>query len=141
MQVYLPIAELSLNVVLLLLNLPLIGLWTRLLDVPKPLLMGAVVVFSMAGAYTVNNSAIDLVIVFALGCLSFVMRYYEFPVAPAILGIVLGPLIEQEFRRSPAISVGDPSIFVTRPVSAAILLIAAVVFVAGVRSSLVRRIE
>ena len=113
------------NALLLLLNLPLIGVWTRLLDVPKPLLMAAVLVFSMLGAYAVNNSVFDLVVIFVLGVISFFMRRHDFPIAPAIVGIVLGPLIEQEFRRSLAISVGDPGIFVMRPVSAVILLAAA----------------
>jgi putative tricarboxylic transport membrane protein len=117
------------NVLLLVLNLPLIGLWTRLLDVPRPLLMGAVVVFSTVGAYTVNNSVVDLLIVFALGVVSFFMRRHGFPIAPAILGIVLGPLMEQEFRRSLAISVGDPTIFLTRPVCAAILGLSALLLV------------
>jgi putative tricarboxylic transport membrane protein len=112
------------NALLLLLNLPLIGIWTRLLDVPKPLLIAAVLVFSMLGAYAVNNSVFDLVLIFVLGVISFFMRRHDFPIAPAIVGIVLGPLVEQEFRRSLAISVGDPSIFLVRPVSAVILLVA-----------------
>jgi putative tricarboxylic transport membrane protein len=112
------------NALLLLLNLPLIGIWTRLLDVPKPLLMSAVLVFSMVGAYAVNNSVFDLGIVFVLGLISFFMRRHDFPIAPAIVGIVLGPLMEQEFRRSLAISVGDPGIFITRPICAAILAVA-----------------
>jgi putative tricarboxylic transport membrane protein len=112
------------NILLLVLNLPLIGIWTRLLDVPKPLLMGAVLIFSMLGAYAVNNSIFDLILIFILGLISFFMRRHDFPIAPAIVGIVLGPLIEQEFRRSLAISVGDPSIFFLRPVSGVILLAA-----------------
>ena len=112
------------NALLLLLNLPLVGIWTRLLDVPKPLLIAAVLVFSMLGAYAVNNSVFDLVLIFALGVISFFMRRHDFPIAPAIVGIVLGPLIEQEFRRSLAISVGNPGIFFMRPVSAVILLLA-----------------
>jgi putative tricarboxylic transport membrane protein len=112
------------NALLLLLNLPLVGIWTRLLDVPKPLLIAAVLVFSMLGAYAVNNSVFDLVLIFVLGVISFFMRRHDFPIAPAIVGIVLGPLIEQEFRRSLAISVGNPGIFFTRPVSAVILLLA-----------------
>jgi putative tricarboxylic transport membrane protein len=73
---------------------------------------------------------VDLAIVSVLGVISFFMRLHGFPIAPAILGIVLGPLIEQEFRRSLAISVGDPLIFVARPISAVILLAALVLFIA-----------
>ncbi len=126
------------NAMLLVLNLPLIGLWVRLLDVPKPLLMGAVVIFSTVGAYAVNNSIFDLGVIFTLGAVSFLMRRHGFPIAPVILGIVLGPLIEQDFRRSLAISVGDPTIFLTRPISATILLIACVVLIAPVLSSAAR---
>jgi putative tricarboxylic transport membrane protein len=117
------------NALLLLLNLPLIGLWTRLLTVPKPLLMGAVLIFSMLGAYAVNNSVFDLGLIFVLGVISFFMRRYDFPIAPTIVGIVLGPLMEQEFRRSLAISVGDPAIFFTRPISAVILALSALALI------------
>jgi putative tricarboxylic transport membrane protein len=114
------------NALLLLLNLPLIGIWTRLLDVPKPLLMAAVLVFSLLGAYAVNNSVFDLGVVLVLGAVSFFMRRHDFPIAPTIVGIVLGPLVEQEFRRSLAISVGDPRIFFTRPICAMILVVGAI---------------
>jgi putative tricarboxylic transport membrane protein len=124
------------NALLLVLNLPLIGIWTRLLDVPKPLLMAAVLVFSMLGAYALNNSVFDLGLIFVLGAVSFLMRRHDFPIAPTIVGIVLGPLVEQEFRRSLAISVGDPSIFVLRPVAAAILALAALSVVLSVRRRL-----
>jgi putative tricarboxylic transport membrane protein len=122
------------NVLLLVLNLPLIGIWTRLLNVPKPLLMAAVLVFSMLGAYAVNNSTFDLILIFALGAISFLMRKHDFPIAPTIVGIVLGPLIEQEFRRSLAISVGDPSIFVLRPVAAAIFCVAIISVALSIRN-------
>jgi putative tricarboxylic transport membrane protein len=127
------------NALLLLLNLPLIGVWTRLLDVPKPLLMAVVLVFSMLGAYAVNNSAFDLGVILVLGIISFFMRRHDFPIAPAIVGIVLGPLVEQEFRRSLAISVGNPTIFFTRPISATILVIAAMALAASALKWAARR--
>jgi putative tricarboxylic transport membrane protein len=97
--------------------------------------MGAVVVFSTLGVYAVNNSVFDLLVVFVLGVVSFFMRRHAFPIAPVILGIVLGPLIEQEFRRSLAISVGDPTVFLSRPISATILVIAGVILLGPIVSS------
>jgi putative tricarboxylic transport membrane protein len=121
------------NALLLGLNLPLIGLWVRLLTIPKPLLFGAVLAFSTLGVYSVNHNSFDLVVVWVIGLLSFFMRRYDFPIAPAILGLVLGPLLEQEFRKAMAISVGDPLVFVTRPVSAVILALAALVLLRRLR--------
>jgi putative tricarboxylic transport membrane protein len=122
------------NALLLVLNLPLIGLWVR--RVPTPLLFSAVLAFSTLGVYTLNNSMFDVGIAYVLGVLAFFMRLFGFPLAPTILGVVLGPLIEQEFRRALAISGGDPSVFVARPLSAAILAIA---FLAIVAPLLVKR--
>ena len=112
------------NALLLALNLPLIGIWVRLLRVPTSLLFAAVLAFSTLGVYTLNNSIFDVGIVYVLGILAFFMRLYGFPIAPTILAVVLGPLLEQEFRRAMAISAGDPSVFLTRPLSAAILALA-----------------
>jgi putative tricarboxylic transport membrane protein len=121
------------NVLLLALNLPLVGIWVKLLQVPQPLLCGAVLAFSTLGVYTLNHNSFDLVVVWTLGLLSFAMRRLDFPIAPTILGLVLGPLLEQEFRKSIAISVGDPTIFVTRPICAAILAVALILAVNAVR--------
>jgi putative tricarboxylic transport membrane protein len=113
------------NVLLLVLNLPLVGIWIRLLRVPRPLLCGGIVVFATLGAYSLNGSMADVVIAYALGGLAFVLRRGGVPIAPVLLGLVLAPLLEQELRRSLAISAGDPAIFVTRPVALALLLAAA----------------
>ena len=112
------------NALLLALNLPLIGLWVRLLKVPTSLLFASVLAFSTLGVYTLNNSMFDVGIVYVLGVLAFFMRLYGFPMAPTILAVVLGPLMEQEFRRALAISEGDPSVLFTRPLSATILFLA-----------------
>ena len=109
------------NALLLVLNLPLIGLWVRLLRVPRPLLFAAVLAFSTLGVYTLNNNLFDVVVAYALGVLAVVLRRHAVPLAPIVLAVVLGPLLEQEFRRAMAISVGDPTVFLTRPVAAAIL--------------------
>jgi len=117
------------NALLLALNLPLVGIWVKLLRVPQPLLFGSVLAFSTLGVYTINHNSFDLIVVWVLGVVSFFMRLYDFPIAPAILGLVLGPLAEQEFRKSIAISVGDPTIFLTRPISLTILVVASIVLI------------
>lgn len=118
------------NVLLLVLNLPLIRIWVRLLQVPRPLLFAAVLAFATVGVYTLNNSLFDVGVVYVLGVLAFGLRQQGIPLAPVVLGVVLGPLLEQQFRRAMAIAGGDPTVFITRPVSAAILLVALAV-VAG----------
>ena len=109
------------NALLLVLNLPLIGLWVRLLRVPRPLLFAAVLAFSTLGVYTLNNNLFDVAVAYGLGVMAVVLRRHAVPLAPIVLAVVLGPLLEQEFRRAMAISVGDPTVFLTRPVAAAIL--------------------
>ena len=99
------------NVMLLVLNLPLVGLWVRLLSLPAPLLYGGIMVFSSLGVYGLNKSVLDLVLLFILGFIGFLMRRYGFPVAPTIIGLILGPLAEEQFRRALMISQGDPACF------------------------------
>ncbi len=111
------------NILLLILNVPLIGLWTKLLEVPQVLLSTAVLVFAAIGAYSIKGSVSDILIVFILGVLAFTLRFFKFPIAPVLLGVVLGPMIEQEFRRALSISGGDYSIFVTRPMTLVLLFL------------------
>ena len=115
------------NALLLVLNLPLIGLWVRLLRVPRPLLFAAVLAFSTLGVYSLNNNLFDVFVAYGLGVMAVVLRRHAVPLAPVVLAVVLGPLLEQEFRRAMAISVGDPTVFVTRPVAAAILALTVLV--------------
>jgi putative tricarboxylic transport membrane protein len=115
------------NVMLLVLNLPLVGVWARVMLVPRPLLFGGILVLASLGAYSLNRSMLDLVILYGVGVVGCVMRVYDFPLVPAVLGLVLGPLSEQQFRRAAAISEGDLSVFFTRPISAALLTAAAAV--------------
>jgi putative tricarboxylic transport membrane protein len=117
------------NVMLLVLNLPLVGVWARVMLVPRPLLFGGVLVLASLGAYSLNRSILDLGLLYAVGAVGCAMRAYDFPLPPAVLGLVLGPLSEQQFRRALAISEGDLSVFVTRPISAALLAAAAAVLV------------
>jgi putative tricarboxylic transport membrane protein len=113
------------NVMLLVLNLPLVGLWVRLLAIPQPLLYGGILVFSALGVYSLNHQIFDLVILFVLGIVGYLMRRFDFPVAPCIIGLILGPLAEEHFRRALGISQGDPSVFFTDPISLALLVLAA----------------
>ncbi len=116
------------NVMLLILNLPLVGLWVRLLSIPAPLLYGGIMVFSSLGVYGLNRSVVDLVILFVVGFIGFLMRRYGFPIAPVIIGLILGPLAEEQFRRALMITQGDASVFFTHPLSLFFLLAAAGVF-------------
>jgi putative tricarboxylic transport membrane protein len=113
------------NVILLVLNLPLIGIWVRVLAVPRPLLYGGILLFATLGAYSLHQSWVDLATLYVFGLLGFAMRRWDIPVAPAIIGLILGPLAETQFRRALAISEGDPSVFVTQPIAATLLGLAA----------------
>jgi putative tricarboxylic transport membrane protein len=117
------------NVMLLVLNLPLAPIWVRLLMIPRPLLYGGIVVFALLGAYASNNSATDVAILLFIGLIGYLMRVYDFPVAPVLVGMILGPLSEQQLRRALAISQGDPTVFLTRPISAVLIAIALVILV------------
>ena len=114
------------NTMLLLLNLPLAPLWARLLRIPAPLLYGGILVFATLGTYSLKNSVFDVGLMYVIGMIGFLMRRVDIPVAPAIIGMILGPMAEQQFRRALAISQGDMSVFITQPISAALLFLALV---------------
>ena len=115
------------NVILLILNLPLVGIWVQLLRIPRPLLYAGILIFATLGAYGLRNSWFDLLLLYIIGVVGFLMRRYDIPVAPVLVGMILGPLSEQQFRRALAISQGDLSIFVKQPISAAVLAITVLV--------------
>ncbi|MFD2140589.1 tripartite tricarboxylate transporter permease [Ancylobacter oerskovii] len=117
------------NVLLLMLNLPMAGVWVKLLLIPRPWLYAGILVISTLGTYTLNNNATDLVILWAIGLLGLGMRITNVPVAPCIVGLILGPLAEQQFRRALVISQGDPSVFLTHPISAGLLTLAVLLVV------------
>lgn len=112
------------NVMLLALNLPLVGLWVKILRIPTPMLYGGILVFATIGTYGISRSVVDLVLLYAVGVLGYFMRRFDFPTSPVIIGMIIGPLLEQEFRRAMTISAGDPMIFLQKPLSLALLLIA-----------------
>ncbi len=115
------------NLMLLVLNLPLAGLWVRLLLIPRPYLYAGITIFSLIGVWGVYGSVFDLKIMLAAGLAGYFMRLYDFPIAPLLVGLILGPLAEQHLRRALAISQADPSIFISSPVSAVLLAISAIV--------------
>ena len=110
------------NFMLLVLNLPLIGLWVRLLMVPYRLLFPAIMVFMAIGVYSVNNNNLDIYLTLLFGALGYVFIKLKCEPAPLILAVVLGPLMEENLRRALLISRGDPSVFISRPISAGFLI-------------------
>jgi TctA family transporter len=112
------------NLMLIVLNLPLIGIWIKLLQVPYRLLYPAILLFCAIGVYTINNASFDVVQTAAFGLLGVVFVKLEFEPAPLLLGFVLGPMMEENLRRAMLLSRGDPSVFVTRPISLVMLLMA-----------------
>jgi putative tricarboxylic transport membrane protein len=117
------------NVMLLVLNLPLARVWARVMLLPRSLLFGGVLVLASLGAYTLNRSLLDLALLYIVGALGFALRVLNIPLVPAVLGLVLGPMAEQQFRRAIAISEGDLTVFMTRPIAAALLATALLVLV------------
>ncbi len=105
------------NAMLVILNLPMVGMWVQLLKVPYRLLFPAIMAFSCIGIYSVNNSAFELYLTALFGIIGFLWMKLDCPPAPMLLGFVLGPLMEENLRRALLISRGDPSVFLTRPIS------------------------
>ncbi len=127
------------NVMLLVMNLPLVGLWVRILAIPAPLLYAGILVFATVGTYGISNSVIDLVLLYAIGAIGVVMRKYDFPTAPVIIGMILGPMAEQSLRQAMTISQGDLSVLVTRPISLTLLVLAALALFGPMLWRLVQR--
>jgi len=113
------------NIMLLVLNLPLIGLWVQLLRVPYSLLFPLILFICLIGAYVINNSAVDVAIMFIFGVLGYFMRKFDYEPAPMVLAYVLTPLLENALRQSLILSDGSFAIFMSRPISAGCLIIAA----------------
>lgn len=110
------------NLMLLVINLPLVGLWVKLLKIPYRLFYPMILAFMCIGAYTVNNSTFDVYLLAIFGFVSYLLIKWECEPAPLLLAFVLEPLIEQNFKRALQISYGDPTVFVTRPISLALLI-------------------
>jgi TctA family transporter len=117
------------NVMLLVLNLPLIGLWIRLLSIPYRFLNPTILVFCCVGVYAVSNNTFDLLVAAFFGAVGYVLKKLDCEPAPLILGLVLGPIFEEYMRRSLLLSHGDPMVFITRPISCGLFILAVALIV------------
>ena len=124
------------NILLLVLNLPLVGLWVSILRVPYRALYPTILVLMSLGVYSVNNNVFDVYVVAALGVLGYFMNIFKFPAAPMLLGFVLGPLVEENLRRALLLSRGDMATFIDRPISASVIAVTALLLVWTVWSSI-----
>ena len=127
------------NLMLVVLNLPLIGLWVKLLEVPYRLLFPAIMAFSAIGIYSVNNSSFEIYLTALFGVAGFVWSKLGFPPAPLLLGFVLGPMMEENLRRAMLMAKGDPSVFVTRPISLGFIIITVGILIVMVAPAVKRR--
>jgi putative tricarboxylic transport membrane protein len=127
------------NVMLLVLNLPLIGLWVQLLRIPYPYLMPAIVLFCIVGSYSVANSITDVYLMMGFGVVGYLMKKLKFDAPPLVLAYVLGPLIEYYFKSALMFSRGNFAVFFTRPISLVCLIITAAVFLSSIISALRKR--
>jgi len=111
------------NVMLLVLNLPLVGLWVKLLKIPKPQLYAGILIFASVGVYGMRQSSFDLFLMYGIGLMGVVMRRFDFPTAPVIVGMILGPLAEAQMRNALSIGEGRWSVFIERPMSLTLLVV------------------
>jgi len=118
------------NVMLLVLNLPLVGLWVRLLAIPQPWLYAGILVFATTGTIAAKPSAVELTMLVVFGVMGYFMRRFDYPIAPVVVGLILGPVAEAQLRRALSISLGDPLVLVQSPLSATLLAIALVALIA-----------
>jgi len=126
------------NLILLVMNIPLIGLWVRMLTIPYRWLFPTILAFICLGTYAVNTSSFDVWLVLVFGLIGYGMRQLGFPIAPMLLGFVLGPMMEEQFRRAMLLSRGDLMVFAERPISATVLAITAAILAWSVWSALKR---
>jgi putative tricarboxylic transport membrane protein len=117
------------NVMLLILNLPMVGLWVKLLKIPKPQLYAGILIFATVGAYGMRQSAFDLVLLYGIGVFGVLMRRFDFPTAPVVVGMILGPLAEAQLRNAVSIGEGSAMVFLQRPMSLALLILVIAVVV------------
>ena len=129
------------NVMLVILNLPLIGIWIKLLTIPYRLLYPAILLFCCIGAYSVNNNVFDVLMTIPFAILGYAFKKLDCEPAPLLLGFVLGKLMEEYLRRALTISRGDPTVFFTRPLSLVLLILAAILLVLVFSPKIARKRE
>ncbi len=115
------------NLILLILNIPLISIWVRMLSIPYRIIYPAILLFICIGVYSANNNLFDVAVVLFIGVFGYVAARLGYEPAPLLLGLVLGPMVEENFRRALLLSRGDLSVFITRPISGACMLVAAII--------------
>ncbi len=115
------------NIMLLILNVPLIGMWVRLLKIPYKYMYPTIIVLICMGVYSLNNNVFDIWLTLVIGAVGYVMRLFRFEPAPLLLGFVLGPMMEEQLRRTMLLSRGDPMVFLERPISATLLAMTAAI--------------
>ena len=119
------------NVILIVLNLPLVGMWVKLLQIPRPYLYAGILLFAVFGAYALHSSPSDIVILLIVGILGYFMRRYGYPVAPLVVGMILGPMAEEQLRKALQLSQGDLSTLVMQPFAAIAYGVLALLIVGG----------
>jgi TctA family transporter len=129
------------NLFLLVLNLPLIGLWVKMISVPYHLLYPAILVFCGIGVFSLSNTSFDVYLMAAFGVLGYIFRKLDCEPAPMMLGFILGPMMEEYLRRAMLLSSGSATVLVTRPISATLLAISAVALVVVLLPTLRRKRE
>jgi putative tricarboxylic transport membrane protein len=127
------------NVVLLILNLPAVGIFVNVLRIPYALLYPTILMFCILGVYAVNGSVIDIGIMTAMGALGYVLRKFDFETAPVVLGLILAPMLEMSFRQSLAMSSGRFEIFFNRPIAVVMLTIGLALVLLGAVPILIRQ--
>ena len=127
------------NLMLVVLNLPLIGMWVSVLKVPYRLLFPAIMVFCGIGIYSVSNSSFDIYLMAIFGILGTVWMKLECSPVPMMLGFVLGPMLEQNLRRALVMSAGDPSVFITRPISLGFIIATVLILIVMVAPAVCKR--
>jgi putative tricarboxylic transport membrane protein len=129
------------NLMLIVINLPLVGVWVSLLRVPYRLLYPSILVFCAIGIYSINNAPFDVILAAAYGVIGYWLIKHGFEPAPMLLGFVLGPLMEENLRRAMLIARGDVTVFFTRPISAGLLALAAFLLVLAALPALRKKRE
>jgi putative tricarboxylic transport membrane protein len=129
------------NVMLLVLNLPLIGLWIKILKIPYPVLFPLILVFCLIGSFSLNNSVVEVGIMLFFGIVGYLLKKFDYEAAPLVLALVLGPRLETSLRRSLLMQQGDLTIFLTRPIAAALLALAIVLIVLPLIPKVRKKVE
>jgi putative tricarboxylic transport membrane protein len=117
------------NVMLLVLNLPLVGIWIKLLRIPRPQLYAGILIFGTIGVYGMRQSVFDLFLLWVIGVVGVLMRRFDFPIAPVIVGMILGPISEKNLLRALEIAQGDWTVFVRQPICLTLLVVTLLVLV------------